>query len=346
MRKLLFLTSALVVAPTLALAHEVYVLPKEVVAHALTMPSLQMFDIIHANAGSFFFWMFISVWAIFTILSISLTKPVERYLLPLLTRLKPHAALVARITLGSAITASGFFAAMFGPELAFGDFLSPSMASLVADVLIVSGTLITAGLFTRIVALVLAVLYFIMWAHYGVYMLTYANYLGEILLTLIIGNSSYALDRYFHHLYPHTIHRLVEWLEHHAFFILRVCFGVSLIFASMYAKFIYAQLALETVIRYNLTDYFPFEPSFIVLGAFCIELLLGLFFILGFEVRFASLFLLFWLTLSLLYFGEAVWPHIILAGCAIAIFMHGYDDYTVEFGLMRRRYKWLKEPVF
>ena len=71
----------------------------------------------------------------------------------------------------------------------------------------------------------------------------------------------------------------------------------------------------------------------------------GLFFLLGLEVRFAALFLLFWLSLSLLYFGEAVWPHIILAGVAIAIFMHGYDKYTVQFGLMRRRYTHMKEPT-
>ncbi len=343
--RLLPLSLAALLVPAIALAHEVYVLPKDVIAHDLTMPPLQVFDIITAHTGQFFFWMFICMWAIFTILAISISKPIERHISPLLDRLKPYAPLVARLTLGVAITASGYFGALFGPELPLADFLHPVSAHAATILLIVCGTLITAGLFTRISAAILMLFYLMMWQHYGTYMLTYLNYFGEMTITLIVGNATFALDKYFHHLYPHMIHNIVAWLEKHSFLLLRVAFGSSLIYASMYAKLIHAQLAIDTVTRYNLTNYFPFDPGFIVLGAFCIELLLGLFFVFGIEVRFASLFLLFWLTLSLLYFGEAVWPHIILAGAAIAIFMHGYDKYTLQFGLMRMRYKGMHEPT-
>lgn len=333
------------IVPAAVYAHEVYVLPTDVVAHGLTMPPLQVFDIINAHTGQFFFWMFIVAWAIFTILAISFSKPVERHLNPLLDRLKPYAPPVARLTLGIAIIASGYFGAVFGPELPLTDFLPPAAAQLAQILFFAAGALIILGLFTRVAASILALVYLIMWQHYGIYMLTYINYFGEMLIVLLLGNASFALDTYFHHLYPNYIHNAVKWLEAHAFMILRICFGVSLIFASMYAKFLHAQLAIDTVIRYHLTDYFHFDPAFIVLGAFCIELLLGVFFVLGIEVRFASLFLLFWLALSLLYFGEAVWPHIILAGVALALFLHGYDKYTVQFGLMRRRYKGMIEPT-
>jgi uncharacterized membrane protein YphA (DoxX/SURF4 family) len=347
MRLLKYLSVSLIafIVPAAAYAHEVYVLPKDMIVHDLTMPSLQVFDIINAHTGQFFFWMFIVAWAFFTILAISLSKPIERHVSPQLNRLKPYAPLVARVTLGLAIIASGYFGAMFGPELPFSDFLSPQIASFLDDILITLGALIALGLFTRLASSVLIIIYLLMWQHYGIYMLTYANYFGEMVVALLIGNSLVALDRYFHHLYPHTIHKHITWLEAHSFLILRVAFGLSLIFASMYAKFLHAQLAIDTVTRYHLTNIFPFDSAFIVLGAFCIELLLGVFFVLGIEVRFASLFLLFWLSLSLWYFGEAVWPHIILAGVAIALFMHGYDKYTVQFGLMRRRYKWMKEPT-
>lgn len=332
--------------PSLTFAHEVYVLPRDVIARDLTMPSLHVFDIITAHAGQFFFWMFLSIWAFFTVLAISISKPLEKKVHPLLARIKQHAPLVARLTLGVAITSSGYFGAMFGPELPFADFLPPDIATAAGVLLVVLGTLITAGLFTRLAAAVLILIYGAMCGYYGIYMLTYTNYLGEMLIALILGNSSFALDRYFHHLYPRTMHHIVTWLEEHAFLILRVSFGISLIFASVYAKLIYAQLALDTVTRYNLTNYFPFDPPFIVLGAFCIELLLGLFFLFGIEIRFASLFLLFWLSLSLLYFGEAVWPHIILAGVAIAICMRGYDAYTLQLGFMRRNSKRSIEPTF
>jgi uncharacterized membrane protein YphA (DoxX/SURF4 family) len=330
---------------SVASAHEVYVLEKEMVLASMNEPSLPIFDIISGNAGQFFFWMFITVWAIFTVLSISLAKPLERIFGRFFDSLKHYAPVVGRVTLGIAIIASGQFGALFGPELAFGDFLPPELIPYLKTLLIGLGTLITFGLFTRIAGLTLCLIYGLMWFKYGFYMLTYANYFGEMLLAIIVGNTSHALDRLFHHLYPHFLHRLVSWMHHHAFLLLRITFGVSLIYASFYAKFLHASLAMNTVIEYRLTEYFPFDPAFVVLGAFAIEMLLGLFILLGIEVRFASLFLLFWLALSLLYFGEAVWPHVILAGTGLAIFMRGYDKYTLEFRFLRRLNRHAREPV-
>jgi uncharacterized membrane protein YphA (DoxX/SURF4 family) len=334
------------VFPVVASAHEMYVLPKDAISYAMTMPPLQVFEIITANTGSFFFWGFIVVWAIFTVFTISISKPFEEHLAPRLTRLKPYAPLAARVTLGIAILAAGLTGALFGPELPLSSVLPESAIPSANGLLVFAGALLIVGLFTRLISLALIGVYASMWLAHGTYMLTYTNYLGVMMLSLLVGSTHHALDCYICHLYPNFIQRIVHSLREHAFVILRIAFGISLIFASIYAKFFYAQLALETVIRYNLTNYFPFEPSFIVLGAFCIELLAGIFFILGLEVRFASLFLLFWLTLSLLYFQEAVWPHIILAGVAIAIFMHGYDKYTLQLHLMRRNGRRAKEPVF
>ncbi|MDB5237786.1 MAG: hypothetical protein JWM46_56 [Candidatus Kaiserbacteria bacterium] len=330
----------------IASAHEVYVLPPDLIAHDLTMPGLQVLDILHDHTASFFFWMFITIWAILTVLSISVSKPVERYLSPVLRPLKRYAPLVARLTLGIAIFASGYFGALFGPELPFTSFVAAGIVPTLEILMMALGALITIGLFTRAASALLIIVFAASLPHYGSYMFTYANYLGEMFITLTLGNASFAIDRYFHHRYPHVFHTLLLWCEERAFVILRVSFGISLIFASVYAKYIHAQLALDTVTRYGLDTVFPFQAPFIVLGAFAIEVLLGLFFLFGIEIRFASLFLLFWLSLSLLYFGEAVWPHIILAGVAIAIFMHGYDRYTIELRYLRRSGKRATEPVF
>lgn len=345
MKRFFKLLTLFLLAPACTLAHEVYVLPSDVVARDMSEPPLQVFDIISQHTGQFFFWAFIAIWAIFTVFSISLSKGLERKLDPFFKWLKPHATLIGRITLGSAIAASAYFSAMFGPELPFSAFLDPALIFPMRVLLFTLGVSITVGLFTRIASVLLIILYISMWVHYGAYMLTYANYFGEMVLALLTGTSVFALDRLFHHHYPHVFRSALIWTEKHAFLILRITFGLSLIVASVYAKFIHAQLALDTVTTYHLTNYFHFDPEFIVLGAFSIELLLGLFFLLGIEVRFASLFLLFWLTLSLLYFGEAVWPHVILAGTAIAIFMRGYDNSTLEWGVMKMRRKGAKEPV-
>ncbi len=79
-----------------------------------------------------------------------------------------------------------------------------------------------------------------------------------------------------------------------------------------------------------------------MLGAAIIELLIGTFFILGIEIRFTALFVLFWLSLSLSYFGEAVWPHIVLIGIPVAFIFYGYDKYSLEGRFFKRRGR---EPV-
>ncbi len=331
--------------PSIASAHEVYVLSPAVIQEALTKPGLPFFAVISANLGHFFFWSFISVWAFFTILSISLSKGVERAIEPALRRLKPFAPLVARMTLGISIIASAYMNALFGPELPLFDGAIGDGVGMLRFLLMILGALITVGLFTRVASLILIAVYATLVYQHGWYALTYANYLGEMITVLVIGNAVFAMDSIYHDLYPHHIHRIVRWFETHAFLILRVSFGISLIYASVFAKLIHAELALQTVYIYHLTDIFPFEAQFIVLGAFCVELLLGIFFMFGIEVRFASLFLLFWLTLSLLYFKESVWPHIVLAGVGIAIFMHGYDRYTIQWGLLRMRNKRAHEPT-
>lgn len=124
--------------------------------------------------------------------------------------------------------------------------------------------------------------------------------------------------------------------------IMRILFGISLIYASLYAKLIHGALALEVVTKYHLTHYFPFDPIFLVLGAMLIEILIGIFFLIGFEIRFTSLFFLVFLSMSLVFFGESVWPHIILIGTAIAMFLHGYDRYTFSVRLEKDK---RAEPV-
>ena len=78
-------------------------------------------------------------------------------------------------------------------------------------------------------------------------------------------------------------------------------------------------------------------------GFTLIEMVIGLFFVLGIEIRFTSLFLLFWLSLSLVFFGETVWPHIVLIGIPLAFIFHGYDRYSVEGRFFKKAGR---EPIF
>jgi len=313
-----------------SIAHEVYVLSPETIEHAMTMPSLQVFDIITAQTGKFFFWGFIVLWAIFTVLSISISKGVERALDPYLSKLKRHASTVARLALGAALISSAMHGSLFGPELPFSLFPLPEM--VIAPLLALLGISLVIDKGTAYASLAFILVYLAAFLFHGPYLVMYTDYMGLAILAL--GTSEWQGKTL-----PFT------WVRQHAFVIFRVAFGLSLMAASTYAKFFYAELAIQTVVQYNLTAYFPFDPPFIVLGAFAIELLAGIFIALGIEIRFASLFLLFWLTLSQLYFRETVWPHLVLFGSALVLFMHGYDKYTLQWGIMKMRNPHAREPV-
>jgi len=314
---------------TAVFAHEVYVLSSEDVSMILSTESQSPFLAIEANQLDFFMWAFISIMIVSIVFFVSIARPVEKFFDPILFKLKrKFGFIVIRLSIGLALFASGYYNSLFGPELPLSSIFG-QYADFVGVTLMIVGLLILIGFLTRTMGIIaLSVALFAVYQK-GFYILTYANYIGDILFVSFLGAHVWSLDK--HLLEWHGFMGVIErFVEKYSFLMLRITFGISLIYASVYAKFIHSELALRTVIDYNLTDYFHFDPLFIVLGAGIIEITIGIFIIIGFEVRFASLFLMIFLTLSLLYFGEAVWPHIVLFGGALALFIHGYDRYSIE----------------
>jgi uncharacterized membrane protein YphA (DoxX/SURF4 family) len=319
-----------------ALAHEVYVLTPDAVKQAMTSVSPNPFNAVPGHAALFIGWGLACAILFIGMLSLSVNKAFERVFDPVLFRLKKFAPLLSRLTLGASLFASGYYGAVFGPELPLSHlFGNVHVASIV---LMVAGAFIVFGFLTRLIA-GLGIMFFasLIFAYHG-YMLTYLNYLGELLIVFIIGGGRWSIDRSVPLLskIENTIRTWTVILEPYSFLILRVFFGLAIFFASFYAKFVHSNLALETVNQYHLTNYFHFTPLFLVLGAFLVEAIFGLCFIFGIEVRFMALLFTGFLTLSILFFGEAVWPHIVLFGVTMALFCHGYDRYTLEVALFQR----------
>lgn len=331
-------------APLVASAHEVYVLPHDTVATAMATPRFSELAVIYANMGQFIFWACITATIILVIFATSISHKIEKWGDPFLARLPRYAPVISRVTIGISFIAAAYYQALFGPELPFTTAFF-GHESFITALLIVIGGMITLGWYARIAAFIGLCLFGIEILQNGVYMLTYSNYLGELVLLMILGA---------HHLGFHTRHhdavRFPKWLLDlkmklvpFSFLILRVAFGVGLLYSSLYAKIIHNNLALNVAYANpSLIHFFGFEPHFLVLGAALVEILIALFFILGIEIRFTSLFLLFWLSLSLWYFGEAVWPHIVLFGIPIAFICYGYDKYSLEGFLFKRNGR---EPV-
>lgn len=332
-------------APMAASAHEVYVLTPQQISQGLAASSPDPFTAVPAHEKLFLIWGTITAVAMLLVMTASVSPFFERLCDPFLMKLKKYAPLIGRATLGLSIMASGYFSSFFGPELPMDASFPPAAAHALGLILLVAGALVCLGFLTRLISFLGICLFAVLIYQYHLYMLTYVNYLGELILFLILGGGMWSLDKAVPALakIEGLFASVAERLEKYSFLILRVLFGLALFFASFYAKFLHSDLALATVNDYHLTNYFHFTPLFLVLGAFIIESLLGLCFAFGFEIRFAAIFFTFFLTLSILFFGEAVWPHIILFGVNLTLFFHGYDKYTLEMAVVQRQRE--GEPV-
>jgi uncharacterized membrane protein YphA (DoxX/SURF4 family) len=315
-----------------ASAHEVYVLPQATIAEAIAAPRFSLLSVLVENLHQFLFWAFIAVLTVVFVFLISISRFLENRLDPLLAKLPRYAPLVSRVTVGIALLSAAWHRALFGPELPLADtfgLFAPAVALLLAFI----GFMMIFGWYARGAAVVGLILFAFEALAHGTYLLTYLNYLGELILLFILGAHAVAVHHRGHdaRAFSATLLRLKNTLAPYAFLILRVTFGISLLYASLYAKVIHDTLALAVTAAYpDLVAFFGFAPKFLVLGAAIIEIVIALFFMLGIEIRFTSLFVLFWLSLSLIYFGEAVWPHIILIGIPIAFLCYGYDRFSLE----------------
>lgn len=328
--------AAALALPIFASAHEVYVLNLATIQRAMSVQSPNPFDAIVGNEKTFLFWGFVTFVVFSTALAASIFRPLERRLASSLYRLKKYALPVARIAIGLCFVAFAYSGNLYGSEL----FLSQGFGAAAPYVQIILGVLgiaATIGLATRLAGAGMLAVYAAACVVYGSYMLTYTDFLGAAFLITVLGGGLYSVDSMIGREPIRAISRIMAPLRPYAFAFTRICFGWGVLFASIYAKYLHSELAYQVVVQYDLTRFFPFDPLFVVLGALIIEFLAGAMVLLGIAVRWTLIFLTFWLTLSLMYFQELIWPHGILFGLAIALFLHGYDRYTLQGWFFKKR---------
>jgi len=231
------------------------------------------------------------------------------------------APLVLRLALAASLFFSAFSGSFFGPELPLNAL--PFSETIRIALFAISGFL-ALGLLTEVMAFIALLILGLGVFVYGLYTITYAHYLGEIIALFLFGSGLFSLDKVV------SIRKeFVPSLKRYEETIIRIFYGIALSYAAVSVKLLHP-LITETVInQYHLTRLyllFPHDPLFATLGAGLAELAIGLFIIIGFELRFTVAVSLFYLILSLLFFREAVWPHLMLYGISF------YLLFTPEVG--------------
>lgn len=333
---LFFALCLITLSPLAVFAHEVYVLPSDTILQSLATDSINPFTAYYGNEKEFYLWGFISFVVLSTILFASVFGFLEKRSVRILHFLKQFAHPLVRLSAGVTLVVFGMYGVLFGPELPLENIFGAG--TLFVQILLVAlGTAILLGIYTRTAAFLAILVYLSAYLLSDWYVLTYTSYLGAYVFLVALGGGPWSLNlRMKAQHVPDILQSIIETIRPLAYPLLRVGFGLAIMLAAIYAKFWHSELAHQVVIHYNLTRFFPFEPMFVVLGAFIIEFLAGLMMFLGIAVRWTALFLAFWLTMGHIFTNEEWWVHLILYGVALAIFCHGYDRWSLEGRFLRR----------
>jgi hypothetical protein len=251
----------------------------------------------------------------------------------------PH---LVRFSVAIALFLSAFSQDLFGPELTTA---GAPFGALIRIVLFASGVLIALGLFTEVAGLLCIGAFVWGFFVYGAYMLTYLNYLGEFIILALFGMRVCSLDRV---LFGPL--RRFRFFEKYETLIGRVFYGSALVYTGITVKLLHPALTLTVVSSWNLTQFhwlFPSDPLLVTLGAGLAEIVIGLFILFGFELRFTVLVSLFYITLSLLFFRELVWPHLLLYGLSLNLLVQP-ETFTLDhllFETHRRTKPWWLRPL-
>lgn len=334
MRRLVITTiSALVsffaLAP-LALAHEAYVLPASEFDAGLHQYSTNPFGPL-LDASHWQLFLFIAILAAVSYLLAlwwSTTAAADA-----LDRFIKKARVIGPLVIRLAISATFFYSAasnvILGPELPLAGLPA---GGLIRFFLFLTSLMILTGTLTEIAAAIGIGMFAYISYHFGWYLITYTNYLGELIVLLLFGSRFLSVDRLMS-----GQRAWLDRLEKYKYLevpIVRMLYGVALLYAGYSIKFAHQELTIEVYNQYHLANFFHASASFIAAGAGLSELIIGFFILLGFFTRWTVTISLIFITLSLIYFQELLWPHFILYGISFSLLINSGDRLAVDHYLV------------
>lgn len=252
-------------------------------------------------------------------------KPIFQKLGAFLDKATIVAPDIIRIAFGLSLVMSAYHNALFGPEQPLSGFVGSDILRLV---LVVTGICVTLGFRVRFFGLVSILIWQYGLITEGMHMFTYINYLAEAIAIILLPVQYLTLDK--------LIYKLrckkppVESFGKYSLTITRFGFALALLYTAIDVKFLNAALPLEVVNQYELTRFFPFTPLFIVLGAGLVEILIAVLYGAGLLRRVTTLIFLVFVTLSIIFFKESVWPHYLLLALGVGIFLHEPDPLAMD----------------
>lgn len=312
-------------------AHEAYVLPYNTFWDGLKQPmSTHAFDALkNPNNIRVTIVIVLSVWALLGVNFLLRQSSFGQKIHTSLERFSHLGVHFVRIAIAVALFFSALSNTFLGPELHVSLF---PYSHIIRITLFAISIMIGVGFLTEIAACVGIIIFAGSYFIYGPYIFTYLNYLGELIVLLLFGLRVFSIDTY---LFGPL--KYFRTFEKYNTVIVRVLYGCALVYAAITVKLLHPDLTMTVVNTWNLTQFhwlFPSDPLLVTFGAGVVEAVIGLFIIFGFEMRMIVLISLFYITLSLLYFRELVWPHLLLYGISFNLLVQP-ETFTLDHFLFQ-----------
>ena len=334
---------ALLFFPVVAFAHEAYVLNRNDFWHHLSEPfDFQAFNALkNPHDVQVFISITVGIVVVFLINFLFRRMWVGEKFHNLITKLAPTGPFLVRVAIAASFFFSAQSMAFLGPELLLNEMFWPHVLQIG---LYLISFMILFGFLTELAAFLGIIFFSIGFYVYGLYMATYLNYLGELIVLLLFGMRSWSFDA--------IMFGPLKFLKHFEKYeatIVRIFYGLGLAYAAVTVKLLHSDLTTEVVTHWHLTQFhwlFPGDPLLVVLGGGLAELAIGLFIVFGFEMRLTILISLFYITLSLMYFRELVWPHLLLYGISLNLLVQP-EVFTLDhifFEEHRAKKRWWLRP--
>ena len=329
------LTTMLFLIPYTADAHENYVLTKDQIAYDITTKTPAIWNSL-ASSDNLKVAITVAIFSCFGVIVyflFSLSSWGEKFS-NILLKADGIGHIILRFALGISFLASAYFNSFLGPEIS----LNSMPLSIVFRILLyILGAILILGMWSELTGAVSLILLIITTFYYKEYMLTYFNYFGEFISLILFGSSIFSLDKLFKRNKKNSV-TLHNWETA----IIRVTYGVSVIYPAITYKLAHPQIIVDIVTRYNLTQFhwlFPHDPLLISLGTGLTQIAVGTCLIIGFETRLNSFVTFILMTMSVLFFKEAVWPHYILLALALYLIFNNGGGFSLDSYIAKHKIK-------
>lgn len=251
---------------------------------------------------------------------------IERYLHKVIQKLESYSEFIPwilRLSLGIALIGAGSAHTLISPLL-------PNMTGF-ALMQIVLGFMMLAG-FMLTPVLIFTIVLFLFALTQDVYLIGNSEFIFGSLALLVLGNERPGLDDIF--LIPnHGLKALKKYVP----LIIRLGLGGAMTYLALYEKLLNPHISELVVSKFNLTGAISVSPEMWVLSAGLIELLVGIFIMIGYHTRLTSAIAFLVITSTFFFFKEDVYSHVTLFGMLSVLFITGGGYLSIDNWMIRRK---------